>query len=47
VQTRPLIAATEESRAALVRWLALDPPVIELTTRPDTRPLRELLARRA
>jgi len=43
-----LIAATEESRAALVRWLALDPPVIELDNEAGYAGLyRELLARRA
>jgi hypothetical protein len=45
--TDALIAATEESRAALVRWLALDPPVIELHDAAGYERLyRELLARR-
>ena len=44
--TDALIAATEESRAALERWLALDPPVIELHDAAGyARLYRELLAR--
>src|SRR5439155_20958910 len=45
--TDALIAATQESRAALVRWLALDPPVIELHDEAGYAALyRDLIARR-
>jgi hypothetical protein len=44
--TDALIAATEESRAALARWLALDAPVIESRDAAGYEHLyRELLAR--
>jgi hypothetical protein len=43
-----LVAATEESRAALARWLALDAPVIASGDAAGYERLyRELLAQRA
>jgi hypothetical protein len=46
--TDALVAATEESRAALARWLALDVPVIESRDAAGYERLyRELLVRRA
>jgi hypothetical protein len=45
--TDALIAATEESRAALARWLALDAPVIDSHDAAEHERLyRELLTRR-
>ena len=46
--TDALVAASEESRAELARWLALDVPVIEPRDAGGYERLyRELLARRA
>ena len=43
-----LVAGTEESRAALLRWLAIEAPVIEPNDAAGhTRLYRDLLTRRA